>query len=520
MSDPLPPRRGRNSSRRDFVGRAALLSIGVVSGAFAGRGSAQGPRSEPSATGGPEVSVHQWDAAGTNDVNDGPRINRALEEAPLGCTLVFPPGVYRTAITLLQRRQLNIRFEPGAAILGVLPSDQMNLWDVRVEQAVLGNGDVRRMRFDNVTLEVALGTACNNVFNVENARPQIGNLGMLVMNCRMAGLDDQRGAAVRIAGINTQLHSFLHNEIVNQIHLDGAADACRFVYNLISGHKTAFLIDLSAGAFRTLIAHNVLVARDGAMLVRNGSQVDFLHNQVEQTASYGANRSRLRSAVMINPQAYRSRQINLIGNNFGAGELVATSLHIEGGSAGCEDIFIDGNMFGVTASRTDIKIADGRVRGTRIGPNNLVRGPRDRAQFTIYPEVAENRLDPADLLVVDDNGGGTYGARKSAAALGLRNGWASGDLRFWKTLDDELVFAGVLRGGSAAPNTPVGTLPEGFRPARDTVLLVPTEEGTAASLAVGADGVVSVLRAPTPCILHLTGVRLAVQGRSSYAPGH
>ena len=497
--------------RREFIVGASLIAAPALTAAVS---------STPQPQSGDAVSVRAWGATGANDVADGSRLNRALAEAPLGSTLVFPPGIYRTAEPLIQRRQLNIWFEPGATVSGVMPDDRMDLWDVRVEEAVLGNHDVRRMRFDNLSLEVALGTRCNNTFNVENVHPQLANLAMLVMNSRIAGINDQRGAAVRLAGSATQLHTFLHNEIVNQIYLDGCADACRFIYNLVSGRKTAFVVDLAAGAFRTLIAHNVLVARDGALLVRNGSQIDFLYNQIEQTVSYGRNASLSCSSIAVSPKSYEARQISIVGNNFGGGDLVDVSVHLEGTASGVADLFFDGNSFGATAIGQDIRISDAQVRGTRIGPNNMVRGERSAAQFTAYPAVATNQLDPARLLTVMDTGSETYGVRKPADGLHLGTGWTSDDLHFWKTLDEELFFSGALHVGATDRNTVIGVLPSGFRPASDTIVLVPTDKGEAAALTVGADGALSILKLPASSRLYFDGVRLAIKGRSSYDPGY
>ena len=78
------------------------------------------------------------------------------------------------------------------------------------------------------------------------------------------------------------MHTFIGADIQNQVHLDRCSDACRFVYNNVFGIKTGFLVDLEVGAFRTLVAHNVITARDGALTVVNGSRLDFLYNQVEQ----------------------------------------------------------------------------------------------------------------------------------------------------------------------------------------------------------------------------------------------
>ena len=57
------------------------------------------------------VSVTDWGV-------DHAAIQAALDEAPLGSTIVFPPGVYQTT-GLLMTRRLSWRFDPGAALYGV-----------------------------------------------------------------------------------------------------------------------------------------------------------------------------------------------------------------------------------------------------------------------------------------------------------------------------------------------------------------------------------------------------------------
>jgi Pectate lyase superfamily protein len=417
------------------------------------------------------VSVAQFGAGGHNDLADGAAIQRALDEAPLGSDLVFPPGVYRVDRQLNVSRHVNLVGQ-GATILGDFGRNTGA--DLLAVNVVDGDHvDNRNQRIEGLNIGFVSGG--RNTLAVTNQPPNVANIGMLIQNNLIGTLPASTGNAVRMEGIGTHFNTIRDCQIENGIYLAGA-DGMTVSGCLIFGFKVAVTVDVVAGAFQTRILDNGLVARDGALRLIGGSQVYFEHNQVEQFQAYGANQSARRASVWIEPSSYGARHVNIVGNNFGAGTNLQTSIFVAGD---CQDLFIDHNVFNIAGGGIDITLADAAVQWTRIGPNNSLRGPA----------ALRPHLGRGDPLAVDDRGTGTFGVRRPGAALALARGWiASPNFGFWKTLAGEIRWQGSLA-GQARAGTVIGRLPAGFWPAAQTVLLCPLDGIAAiARIAVDEDG--------------------------------
>lgn len=481
------------------------------------------------------VSVTDWGV-------DHAAIQAALDEAPLGSTILFPPGVYHTT-GLLMTRRLSWRFDPGAVLYGVgLKTDPLKpILDIRIDaEGAPGSS----MYFDGVIIGLALDGG-GEEFDAEatvNIESQDGVdeplIGLMWRGGFIDARDGQTGPALRIAGLNTQMHTFIGADIQNQVHLDRCSDACRFVYNNVFGIKTGFLVDLEVGAFRTLIAHNVITSRDGALTVVGGSRVDFLYNQVEQGVvdrPSNVNANDEQASVILAALEDPLREINIIGNNFGGGENVELSLSMKTESGETiEGVNIERNTWGETNSGVDIEIKDAGVKYTRIAGDQSLRGERGGGGFTTYPAYTPNTLDVNTLLNVVDNGLGTSLVRKDATDLGggsgtlLMNSWTcAADLRFWKDAEGFVNFlAYAVAPAAAQTEVQIGTLPAGFRPAAlEAFVLLGSDNLTGAKVPVYCGitqaGLIVMTKAATTntALVGMTPIRFIAK-REGYDPGY
>ena len=448
------------------------------------------------------VSIRNWGVMGVNGADDTARIQRALDEAPIGCDLVFPAGSYRITRQLDVRRKLNIVGQ-GAMFFGNFDGDREgDMFSINITDDA--NHDNRNQRIEGIRASFISGG--RNLIHVRNQPPNVGNLGMLIQNNVLATLPDSDGHCIRLEGPGTHFNTIKDCQIENGIFLN-CADGTIITGCLVFGFKTGVTLDMIEGAFHTRIMANGIVSRDGALHIRNGSQIFFEHNHVEQFQGYGRNRSAYSSSVCVDPVSYGSRFVHIEKNNFGGGSNVDTSIYV---AKECEDLFIDHNVFNIVASGYDIRLADPSVRWTRLGPNNITRGTAPQ----------RSAADPSASLSILDRGTGSYGVRKGIADLGVpQGGWAGAEtFRFWKTLDEAVRFQGAMRSGAAGAGALVGQLPAGFRPVGNTAILCPSDKGVA-TLSVAQDGRIRIFSAAADAELYFDGVTFSCRGRAAYSPG-
>lgn len=455
-------------------------------------------------------------AAQSNGVDLAPYIQAAFDEAPLGCDLHFGPGDWRIFSTVTARRQMNL-IGGGMRLQGYFGADTTsNLLDIRIEEAVLASTDTRGMTLRGIRGFFSNGG--NNVCTVDNVTPMAGNLGMVFENCGFGANNTGPGAALEFIGVDTQQHIVQGGQFTNQIKLSGCADGIKILGALIFGLKTGVYVDVAEGAFETIIRDCLIVSRDGAIAVYNGSQVHILNNQLEQFPAYGANQLTQKCQVLIYPQTYGSRNIIIKGNNFGGGSNCEVPLELRGGAGAVDDTLIDENVFNPGSTGLDWRIMDVAVRGTRFGPNNRFRGTRGGVTIT-DGVAAANTENSADLAAFSDLGLWTYGTWKTGADLSLTGTTTAGTgFRFKKTFDDQLIFEGTLSTSTTTGGTVFGTLPEGFRPKRQTYSIV-AGAGGATTIQFNTNGQILGANIPATGDIYFSGIVLPVKGRVKYDPG-
>ena len=325
-----------------------------------------------------------------------------------------------------------------------------------------------------------MATGTGDALRITNRAPNIANIGLLIENNVLAGPAEGPGVALRLQGIGTHHIVVRANQIENGIHL-ATADGVTIEDCLIFGVKPGVIVDLVAGAFQTRIIRNGFVARDGALLVLNGSQIYFEHNTVEQFPAYGANVSIAKASIAIRPTAYGSRHIQIVSNNFGGGDNAGASIHVSGD---CRHLLVDRNVFNVNAAGNDVVLTDAAVAWTRIGPNNSVRGP----------EMRRPHLGAGDTVSVEDGGTGTYGVLSGKAIHPISPWRAAEKVVVRKSLENVLRFQGSLSGSGPAGGA-IAKLSVGFRPLSDATVLAIGDQGITVPLRFEAAGLIRLLAA-------------------------
>lgn len=476
-------------SRRALIAGAA----GIASAAAAPRAA----QAVPDLSGHAAVSILDWGVRGNNDPADGERIQRALDEAPLGGNLHFPPGDFRTRQPLRLRRHLNLIGQGGTRLTGEFdPKSEDALLDVNVEDP--GNRDNRNQRIQGLRMWLVSGLGDGLAFR--NRAPNIANIGLIIENNLISGSGPGSGYAIRLEGIGTHHLTIRNNQLINGVYV-ATADGVTIEECLIWGEKPGVTLDLIPGAFQTRILRNAIVARDGALRVLNGSQIYFEYNQVEQFPQ--PNRSPEGAHVAIVPRSYGVRHTRIRSNNFGGGDNARLAIHAAGD---CQDLLIDDNVFNLTSTGVDIQLADAAVGWTRIGPNNTAR----------QQGVARRLPANSGLLHVRDEGTGTFGVARSGSALTPLSGWRPGpEFRFWKLLDNVVRFEGTCAVGNVAAGTQIGTLPTGFRPRLPTRMILSADTGELAIIEARPDGILVVMRASGGS-MDWSGVSFAAVQRPDY----
>lgn len=465
------------------------------------------------------ISAHHWIDPDLDDnivkrENGVPvhgMIQRALDYAPIGCTLGFLNGDYRTTDTIVQRRYMHLAGSYTTRIQGVFSDNLRNLFEVKLQNGPYGlGGDARSLSYVGIDWYMAVGGLGAFLLDT-STNGLVPNLFAEFMRCGFDGPGTGDGYAARIRGLTTQGHKFTLSEFNNTLFLDGCADGVNVDQCRMGGAKVGVITDIAPGAFQTNFTRNLIVCRDGSFWIRNGSQMHFENNQMEQI---GVNQSATRAHVRIAPESYVAKCIRFLMNNFGAGSNLDYSIVAQGiGINLLDGMEIDRNVFNTTATGIDIVLNNAEVQWTRIGPSNELRGNRGGATVDANGYASPNSLDTKTLLVVTDNAVGTYGLWKAAA---LNSAWTSNGGRtpkFYKSYDDTLLISGVVGGGAVGDT--LFNLADGYRTPIQTTRVVACGGGFAV-LRMEANGDVIVQSSQGGPID--IGMCIPVSGRASYAP--
>jgi hypothetical protein len=438
--------------------------------------------------------------ANTSTYNATADVQAAIDATPLNGFLHFPNGGrVQTQGQININRRINL-IGNGCRWIGQFGLDvSSDFLSINVQDT--DNIDCRNMQISGFNALGFFGGG-RHAIRVQATAPGVANIGLKIFNNVIGTLSTSTGYAISLEGIGVHINEIYGNQIENGVYM-ACADRTVIRENNIFGIKPAVTCDLIEGAFRTAILNNCITARDGALLVTNGSQIDFIGNQVEQLAAYGPNASARQASIAVVGATYGSRGLVIKQNNFGGGSNQRVPISLV---SNCEGAIIDENVFNYGSTNLDIEILATSVKSTRIGRGNSFRGTRVGA-------------DPAWPLRINDAGEGTYNVWKTAASLSLANGWtATASFRYIKTLDDLIVSEGALVAGTNSGGTVVGTFPVGFRPA--AVILWPgvnDAASTASTLVAQTSGDITVQFIQPGSSNYMSA--FPIRGNAVYSPG-
>lgn len=453
----------------------------------------------------------------------------ALHAVPNGGVIEFSHGFdvgaeFKVTDTLLIDRRISLRGK-SSRLIGVMADDCRDLVRYAPTSEIRGVS-VTGMR---------LGFNAGGRHALNFGDGHIGILGCTIADNDIVG--GTGGYALYMDGVGgpgNHFNNILRNSIggtslrAGGIYL-GCADGTSVKDNIIYGVGHGICCSLINGAYKTNISGNAITSRDIGILIVAGQQIDIEHNQFEQGRipnMDALNQARRKAHIVVDgttPMGIGQapieevRDIRIIANNFGSGSNQDSSIIIAGPSI---DIIIDENVFAnLGRSGFDIALLGQECRWTRVGPRNRAYGNRG-----VGPRRSPNTADPKTLIRMLDRGNGTYGfaARRRA---NLASGWTGPELIYWKDEQDVLHFEGRLKAGNNLAQTSTGCrimqLADGFRPARPTLLTVPTDGSQMLSLLlVEPDGFVRCHQTVPPnSSLDFGSVSLAIKGRSAYLSG-
>ena len=407
------------------------------------------------------VNVLDYGALGNGTGNDAPAIQSALDAAPIGGTVFFPPGTYRVLGVgdqiLTLARNVNLVGASGGG-------SHIRADDAGADTAILkvsitsnaGMTDVRHWHMRNLKLTHNSGGKHGVVFSG----------GLPVMSSVIEGCHIGEGTNADSHSLYLQglAHSRISDCTFSSVWLDWA-DANLIEKCLFFGTKCAITIDSELGVRNNTIRSNTIVNRDGHLHIVNGDNVRYENNQCEQV---GVNQSTHESMVWIEGASRVVSNLLITGNNFGGGGNVKCSIYVDN----ARDALIEGNNF-IATGASDIEYTAKARYNTFAASNTLARA--NRAAF---------RAD-----VVDAGEGNTGTLRTLATA----NGWTGGT--YYLTAARMVNFWTPLTPGTLNTGTIIGTLPYGARPPSLVHIQALSAEG-AGVVSVSTAGEIKVVSLP------------------------
>lgn len=471
------------------------------------------------------VSVADWGVY-PNNIDCAAALQKALDEAPLGCDLFFPAPkhpdyTYRVEAPLTLSRKLNL-VASGARLIahfsGAYATSDLFTVNITNDEDL----DARNFRIEGFR-EIAFALGGRNTILITDAGANVANIGWEIANCTIGTLDTSTGYAIKVEGVGSHLNNVIRScQISNGVY-NGGADGLTIRDNNIFGTKVGVTVAAVNGAYKTRIIDNEIVARDGGVYITAGQQVDIVCNQFEQFGSYGANTSTYAGHVVLDGTAYSGggeevRDIRIIANNFGSGSNQACSVILVDNTI---DVIIDENVFAnIGTSGVDVQILSASNKWTRIGKRNRVYGIRSG-----IVRGAANTADPKSLLFVTDSGTGTYGYAARKVPTLAANYTGSSGFCVWKGENDKLNFEGTIAigaGAVTAGGTVICTLDEGMRPAEAMAFGVRNTANTSLTwLNLNTDGTITCDANVNASSTIFMGAAppMTVKGRASYLSG-
>lgn len=384
------------------------------------------------------ISVKWFGAKGDSITDDTIAIQKALD-LPFVCTIFFPPGTYKVSSQLESCLYLNTNKSLiGDAIKSIIRADNCSNNTAILKICIsenLGNTDVRNLSIADLTMFHNNGG--KDCILIKDSFP------MLNCNFENISLSTTTGYSISVKQEGFAFNTIRNCTIQEGIFLDGVADGNKILDSTIYGNKVGILLDIVDGSFLTLIKGNTIVNRDGAITVKNGSQIKIENNQFEFALSNsGSSTSTYKHTIWIKGETRQSYGVDIIANNFGGGTNLDNSVVIDNAT----DTHISRNRFNIVNNNDILLLSNSQYNYCHFD-NCTTGGTRRNDKFR---------------LIITDTGKGNFGVLK--ATTNTSAGGYSAGTTFYKDPSTEEVVLGESVGGATAVGTIIITMPVGFKP--------------------------------------------------------
>lgn len=423
------------------------------------------------------VTVTDWGATGYGSATDAPKLQAAIDEASPGVTLHWPAAGDFTLppAGLSLARPQAWALDEGAVLRQPVGETAVRIGVPLSPSIASERQETRGLRLRGGAI-VSAGTAV-----AVNAAPgQRTMLGFRIEDALLGG----GTAALRFgseAGRDTMLFAGVEGcTLDGGVQMRNVSDGMRFVANLCVGDRPAFTLDAREGAMNHLFEGGYATNRDGALHVVNGSMWSLHNVQIEYGKQNPVRGDPDSVSVRVEGAAYPSVGGQITRCHLGGGSNVRHSIAI-GNAIGT---VIDGCYFYPPAG-ADVS-AGAVCRDLTIGTRNQFRGARSRAPIgTVTDATRLMRID-ADAVLP-----GARGVWQPATrVLRVGPGWNVAGLEVMLTESAMVVFNGAVTGGGEGR---IATFPDWLRPAAPARIHIGCANGEVRALALGTNGVLSVL---------------------------
>ena len=272
-------------------------------------------------------------------------------------------------------------------------------------------------------------------------------------------------------------------EFVGGFYSDGHGDTTRIANSVFIGQNRGIEIEMlpisaGGGASSNLsIINNNITATGGAIFIRNGRNVMIESNNIEQLTDFSGNYC-IQLNNLDNVYGVSWVRGNKIEPNDPASKCGGISMYR------CKRTIVEGNQIGTSAKTggVTISVAMTECSDINIFYNNLYITDNCWGVYVtsgctnVSYKPGKIWTFNSNYIEVVDEGVGTKGVFKTPT---FENSWtnASGTIyqvaRFVKRDEGDVLLEGVLASGTLTDNTPMFTLPSGFRPAKRLTFIAP-----------------------------------------------
>lgn len=395
-----------------------------------------------------------YGAVGDGVTDDTVAIQEAIDATQVGGAVRFGNRTYLVSGSgescLLVDKNIHLLGTPGKSyIIGYPSSATTDVIRIEVDDND-NQGDVRQQ----LIYGIKCGPAGGGRNGIMLADSTLNQLYLTIDQCHLGGYDENGGKAI-FAESKYAFTTISNCQLEEGIHFQQSGDGQHITNNLIFGNTYGIVFDLTYGTYSHIVFGNTIVSTEGAIYIRNGSQIKILYNQIEQT---GANTGAYSCHIYIGNTSYSdpvygsitgydSESVDIVGNNLGGG----SNLNDIIAAASCHHLLVEHNHINKSVV-WDVNYLNAGCTYNRVGLNNLLGVGRS------------NSYDPN----INDNGSNNAVFKYAEHWAGTPAQYMRGD-KTWVDLAKEAVdglgkndnptFAGVKLSGLTSGTIPYAVTP-------------------------------------------------------------